>query len=96
MIKTPYDLIPYTGILAIFFLGTWYHMRIYRSCIYHTKLTKSMKVVLFFIPILFIGMAYFVGEKSLYKYPLSLMASLFLMSGPLAEGISEKGFIIDH
>lgn len=91
MINTPSDLIPYFLILGMFVGGTWYHVRIYQSNILIAKLTKPMKIVLILIPVVLIGMAYVVGDKSLYNYLLSIAASIFLMSRPLAEGVSEKG-----
>lgn len=91
MINTPSDLIPYFLILALFIGGTWYHVRIYQSNLFFAKLSKSMKLVLILIPVILIGMAFVVGDKSLFNFLLSIAASIFLMSRPMAEGVSEKG-----
>ncbi|MBU5311546.1 hypothetical protein KQI38_05860 [Tissierella carlieri] len=40
---------------------------------------------------LFIGIPYFTGENSLKNYALAVLASLFIISAMVGEGIHERG-----
>ena len=75
----------------IFIAISIYQFRIRKICIYSVKLTKPRVVLLIAVPLIFLGLAYYVGDKSWENYLLAISASLFIISGILGEGISKKG-----
>lgn len=79
-------------ILLLFFTSvSLYNFIIRKQCIYTVKLTKTRSVLLVIIPLVFLGMAYYVGENSWYKYLLAISASTLLVSQIVGEGIHKKG-----
>ncbi|MGO1469313.1 MAG: hypothetical protein ACTHW2_04765 [Tissierella sp.] len=78
-------------LILAFSAGAIYHFRIRIKCIYPVKLTKPRAVLLGIIPIVFIGMSYYLAENSWDSYLLAISGSIFMVSGILGEGISKKG-----
>lgn len=83
------------GISLIFILafsgGAIYHFIIRKRCTYPVKLTKPRAILLIIISPVFLAMAYYLGKNSVFKYLLAISASLFVISGAIGQGISERG-----
>ena len=71
--------------------GSIYSFIIRQKVIYRPKITKISAVVLTITPLLFLGMAYYIGEKSWSKYPIAILGATLLILGATSEGISQKG-----
>ena len=78
-------------LILAFSVGTIYNFGIRIKCIYPVKLTKPRAGLLAITPIVFLAMAYYIGENSWDNYLLAASGSLFLVSGILGEGISKRG-----
>lgn len=78
-------------LIFVFSAGSIYHFRIRKQCIYPVKLTKPRVILLIIISLVFLAMAYYLGGNSWDKYLLAISASLFIISGVLGQGVSEKG-----
>lgn len=61
------------------------------KCTYPIKLTKPRIGLIVITLLVFIGMAYFVGNGSWSNYLLAILASLFIISTIVSQGISERG-----
>lgn len=79
-------------ILLLFFVSiSLYNFIIRKQCIYPVKLTKPRAVLSIIIPLVFLAMAYYLGENSRDNYLLAISASTLLISRIVGEGIHEKG-----
>lgn len=79
------------GLSILFVFNAIYHYYIRHQCIYLAKLTKGMVAVLAIIPIVFLSLAYTVGNGLMENVILSVGASLSMISQIAGRGISEKG-----
>lgn len=68
-----------------------YNLKIWKQSIFSVKLTKVRAIISIILPLLFIGIPYFTGENSLKNYVLAVLASLFIISAMVGEGIHERG-----
>lgn len=76
---------------VILFLNTIYHFRIRQKCIYLAQLTKGMAVVLVIIPIVFLSLAYIVGNGLEENVVVAVAVSSSMISRIVGRGISEEG-----
>lgn len=75
----------------LLFANAIYHFWIRQECIYVAQLTKGMKGIALMIPIIFLGLAYSVGNGLVENMLVALAASLSMISRIVGQGISEKG-----
>ncbi len=81
----------YTILLLIFAGSSIYNFKIRKQCIYSAKLTKPRFIIVLVIPMVFLGLAYFVSDGSWRDYIIAILAGLFVISSMMGEGINEKG-----
>ena len=79
------------GLSILFVSNAIYHLSIWYQCIYLARLTKGMVAVVVIIPIVFLSLAYTVGNGLIENVILTLVASLSMISQVAGRGISEKG-----
>ena len=85
------EIILYWVLLLFFTSVSFYNFRIRSQCIYAVRITKPRAILILITPLVFLGMAYSVGDKSWLKYLLAISASLLIISRVVGEGIHEKG-----
>lgn len=85
------QLVIYLILLLSFSAGAIYHYRIRKQCIYSVKLTKPRALIIVITFLIFLAMAYYVGDRHWSKYLIAISASMFITSGVLGEGISQRG-----
>ncbi len=80
----------YGLLLLAFILGSIYHLKIRKECIYTVRLTRPRIIISTIAPLIF-GFIAYIGGNLWYYYILALIATIFVISGVVGEGIHEKG-----
>lgn len=81
----------YLILLLIFTCGSIYNFTIRKQCTYPIRLMRSRAIIILIASVIFLGMAYFVSDGSWYNYILAILASIFITSSILGEGVHRKG-----
>lgn len=75
----------------VLIINAIYHFHVRQKCIYLAKLTKGMIIVLIIIPVVFLGLAYFVGDGLVENVLVAIAVSLSMIAQITGQGISEEG-----
>ena len=84
------QILVYLILLISFTVGSIYNLKIRKECIYNIKIKKLMIIILAISTLILLVIAYIAGN-TWDNYLLSLVASVFLISGVISGGIHEKG-----
>lgn len=77
-------------IILIFIMGSTYHFRIRAKSIYPIKMTKKRVIISIIVLCGFYFVA-FIGGNQPGFYVIATMPAIYIISGAVAEGISERG-----
>lgn len=87
------DILVYLILLGSFTAGFLFNLNRRKQCVYSVRLTKIRAIILIVSALVFFSMVCYFGENLWTNYLLATAASLFLLSGVLAEGIHDKGIL---
>lgn len=81
----------YFILLLTFTIGSIYNFRIRKQSIYPVRPTKPRVIIMILSPLIFLSILYYINENFWGNYVLAILASVFIISAIVGEGIHEEG-----